>query len=96
MNCEYCGSPAHVWYDCRKKPDGWKPERMAADAAGRVGYERQGTGYDPHAAGPELVGRDKAPPAKRGRGRPKTIKDMRAYKAQKAREYRAAKREAKP
>lgn len=28
MNCEFCGSPAHIWYNCQKKPAGWKPERM--------------------------------------------------------------------
>jgi len=32
----------------------------------------------------------------RKRGRPKTITNMREYKARKAREYRAKKREAKP
>lgn len=34
-------------------------------------------------------------PAKRGRGRPSTIADMKAYKAQKAREYRAARKAGK-
>lgn len=28
MNCEFCGSPAHVWFSCPKKPDGWKPDRL--------------------------------------------------------------------
>ncbi len=27
-NCEFCNSPAHNWLDCKKKPDGWKPDRM--------------------------------------------------------------------
>jgi hypothetical protein len=30
---------------------------------GRVGYENQGTSYDPHASGHEAVGRDSAPTA---------------------------------
>jgi hypothetical protein len=34
---------------------------MTADDHGRVGYERQGTSYDPHAAGHEAVGRDGPP-----------------------------------
>lgn len=29
MNCEFCQSPAHVWFQCPKKPDGWKPVRLA-------------------------------------------------------------------
>lgn len=29
MNCEYCQSPAHIWFQCPKKPDGWKPARLA-------------------------------------------------------------------
>lgn len=28
MNCEYCQSPAHIWFQCPKKPDGWKPARL--------------------------------------------------------------------
>ena len=29
MNCEFCQSPVHIWFQCPKKPDGWKPERLA-------------------------------------------------------------------
>lgn len=29
MNCEFCSSPVHVWFQCPKKPDGWKPARLA-------------------------------------------------------------------
>ena len=29
MNCEYCQSTQHAYLNCPKKPDGWKPERMA-------------------------------------------------------------------
>ena len=29
MNCEYCQSPVHIWFQCPKKPDGWKPARLA-------------------------------------------------------------------
>lgn len=29
MNCEYCHKPGHVWFQCPKKPNGWKPERLA-------------------------------------------------------------------
>lgn len=28
QNCEFCQSPAHIWYACPKKPDGWKPDRL--------------------------------------------------------------------
>lgn len=38
MNCEYCQSPAHIWFQCPKKPDGWKPARLAKkSAAARTG-----------------------------------------------------------
>ena len=30
QNCEFCSSPAHVWFNCTKKPDGWKPDRLKA------------------------------------------------------------------
>ena len=29
MNCEFCQSPVHIWFQCPKKPDGWKPARLA-------------------------------------------------------------------
>lgn len=34
QNCEFCSSPAHVWFNCPKKPDGWKPDRLKNAAAG--------------------------------------------------------------
>jgi len=35
MNCEFCHSPAHIWFDCPKKPVGWKPARLATKSANR-------------------------------------------------------------
>ncbi len=29
MICEFCQSPVHIWFQCPKKPDGWKPARLA-------------------------------------------------------------------
>ncbi len=29
MNCEFCNSAVHIWFQCPKKPDGWKPARLA-------------------------------------------------------------------
>src|SRR6478609_7548320 len=29
MNCEFCHKPTHVWYECKDKPPGWKPARLA-------------------------------------------------------------------
>jgi hypothetical protein len=29
MNCEFCQSPVHIWFDCPKKPKGWRPARLA-------------------------------------------------------------------
>lgn len=28
--CRYCGGP-HPWWDCRKKPEGWKPAAKAPE-----------------------------------------------------------------
>lgn len=33
MNCECCQSPVHIWFDCPKKPVGWKPARLAKSTA---------------------------------------------------------------
>lgn len=32
MNCEFCSSPIHVWFQCPKKPDGWRPARLAKES----------------------------------------------------------------
>ena len=34
QNCEFCNSPAHVWFNCPKKPDGWKPDRLKRPIVG--------------------------------------------------------------
>lgn len=34
MNCEYCQSQVHIWFQCPKKPDGWKPARLAKRSTG--------------------------------------------------------------
>lgn len=97
--CAFCSGP-HVWWDCRKKPDGWKPTVKAESKI--VAGLRQAVD---HASGKELaavvttvhVSDGAVVSVKRGRGRPKSIDDMRAYKAAKAREYRKKKaQEAKP
>lgn len=41
QNCEFCQSPAHVWFNCLKKPDGWKPDRLKETAA-RKDVRREG------------------------------------------------------
>ena len=33
MNCEFCQSPVHIWFQCPKKPDGWMPARLAKKSA---------------------------------------------------------------
>lgn len=30
MKCSYCGSDDHPWFNCRKKPEGWKPSKQLA------------------------------------------------------------------
>lgn len=153
-NCEFCDSPVHIWLDCKKKPDGWKPDRLiklmvpkTAEDARKVAddfvlfgsavmidgvhvpldqvyimapekpdtvsnHEVIGGGRrgGKTAATKEVI--EKAldagvivvdaqgvrgggtakdiTPKKRGRGRPKSIDDMKAYKALKARLRRAA------
>lgn len=76
-NCEFCGSPAHVWFNCSKKPDGWRPERL-----------KHGK---PAAPAPEAAPArpEPKPKIKHPGGRPRLHADRRAYKTQKERERRA-------
>lgn len=32
MTCQFCGSAIHVWWDCPKKSDGWKPQSVSTAA----------------------------------------------------------------
>lgn len=94
--CAYCSGP-HVWWDCRKKPEGWKPPKSVATAPepkssnvrtpGRENLDAATIAVSASDAGD--AGSNPAMGAKRGRGRPKSIDDMRSYKAQKQRDYRA-------
>ena len=49
MNCEFCQSPVHIWFQCPKKPEGWKPARLAKKVAAPV-----------KAGGPDQVLRESA------------------------------------
>jgi hypothetical protein len=77
----------------RKAPGGSAPRKSIAEperAPGISSEVKPATDLLPVRATQQ--GTQSAPiPIKRGRGRPKSIKDMRAYKAAKAKEYRAAK-----
>lgn len=56
MNCEFCQSPVHIWFDCPKKPSGWKPARLAAKstAAGKDRLRRTST-RELHPLGPAMM-----------------------------------------
>lgn len=89
-----------------KKPAGWKPDRLKGvkppiptkTIVKPSGIEREFKVTPQELADNfgVILAKDEPPPTevyagKRGRGRPKTIDDMRAYKAKKERERRAAK-----
>lgn len=91
--CDICGKTSHVWFNCPlrdTKPKDWKPERLSQHPAAKIMAGLQ-EALD--------VAKGNAEPYavhKRGPGRPKTITDMAAYKAQKQREYRARSKASKP
>lgn len=93
VSCAYCSSPNHVWWDCPKKPDGWKPDNPFRSRAMHLVSTR---GSKPIPVNVALLDASGATPLKRGRGRPKSITDMCAYKAEKAKAYRARLKLAKP
>lgn len=85
MACEFCGSPAHVWFNCTKKPDGWKPERLKQSTA-----ERKVAPSGAVAPKKAAVAGTQAPPVEtKKRGRPRIHPDRKAYKAANERERRA-------
>lgn len=97
VSCAYCSSPNHVWWDCPKKPAGWKPPKAAPRliVVDSVKGHASGDGTDDRPV--QMIEQAVAlVVAKRGRGRPKSIPDMRAYKAEKAKAYRARLKLAKP
>ena len=51
MNCEFCQSPVHIWFQCPKKPDGWKPARLANKNSPAMASEQGGQGSSPDALG---------------------------------------------
>lgn len=61
MNCEYCQSPAHIWFQCPKKPDGWKPARLATKRAtpeitpGQISLVDRGRGPHKSTAAPKMA-----------------------------------------
>lgn len=99
--CDICGKEGHAWFNCPKrssKPANWKPARLLPAARGS---DLMPQGVKPKAivvVAHDDLARD-LPAAslakisevqqKRGRGRPPSIDDMKAYKAAKQREYRA-------
>lgn len=120
MNCEFCGSPAHIWFNCKLKPDGWMPARLKkmsakdqiTDAAslvvgktaarlmtsgqqlGKI-VESKRAAQKKRARKPLVDRLETAASAqedviKRGVGRPRTVADRKAYKAQKERARRAS------
>lgn len=109
QNCEFCHSPAHIWFNCPKKPDGWKPDRLKGvrpPAPTKVTVKPNGVDHQFKVTPQELadnfgviLAKDAPAPTethlKRGRGRPKSIDDMKAYKAEKARKRRAKLKAAK-
>jgi hypothetical protein len=87
--CDICGKEGHAWFDCPKrssKPSDWKPDRLMKPAKIDL---RPGTVPEPVAFISATKGEAFVEVAKRGRGRPASIDDMKAYKAAKQREYRA-------
>lgn len=113
VSCAYCSSPNHVWWDCPKKPAGWKPAARTATIAHvdhrktsltaaitKVLAETGEAAFAPIEVAAERIAKIEnvllADAPKRRRGRPKSITDMRAYKAEKAKAYRARLKLAKP
>lgn len=129
LPCDICGKSGHSWFDCpdrKKKPEGWKPPRLAkhfAPPAADVVMADGSTKHVVYAGGRKagkmasvqkianalrekgvsvvdlnepikdaLISKPADPELRPGRGRPKSIEDMKAYKAEKQRKYRADKR----
>lgn len=50
MNCEFCQSPAHIWFQCPRKPDGWKPARLAKKSRLVIPDQHVGMNTEPSTA----------------------------------------------
>lgn len=50
MNCEFCQSPAHIWFQCPRKPDGWKPARLANKSRLVISDQYVGVNTEPSTA----------------------------------------------
>jgi hypothetical protein len=90
--CPYCSGPHPLW-ECRKKPDGWKPPKKSTAALTEVhgGWRTEAAVEIAPNAPPAGT---QAPPVdpKRPRGRPRTGFDKKAYDRKKAAERRANKK----
>ena len=83
--CEYCHRSGHVWFQCPKKPDGWKPERLAK----KSGMEaKKAKGVIPGSAATRKATALPSPSPKRKDTR-KGDRHSPGYMAKYMREYRA-------
>lgn len=101
--CPYCTGPHPLW-ECRKKPEGWKPPKKSTEPIVQmVERPRSGrvAGSNPAREGEPLgsrlnEGAREVPvlsvDTKRPRGRPRTGFDKKAYDRNKAAERRANKK----
>lgn len=99
LPCDWCGKEGHVWFQCPdpKRPPTWKPDRLKKRSERKVvvisGSSREGLKTDPSPSN-FLTDEDALDPVPiveaemKRRGRPQTITDMLAYKAEKERQRR--------
>lgn len=105
MTCQFCGSAIHVWWDCPKKPDGWKPQLKSAVQLVTARNVAQSEERSDKAADPVIngkvagsrpaVGHRKVAPMPSKLGRPRNGFDKAAYNRDYMRKRRAAAKEGK-
>ena len=86
-NCLYCNSPAHVWWDCAKKPAGWRPSFKSKPTDPVEPIEVAEAAPDGKIS--------KKPAVQAKRGRPATGFDKTAYQRELMRKRRARLKEGK-
>lgn len=101
IECAYCGRVGHAWFQCARRPEGWKPEANQSTAARKDVRDNSTEGGRP--AGALDPAAATTPPAdtqalpvdpipKRGPGRPsqgKTKPERATYMREYMRERRA-------